>query len=218
MPTRYKVLIADEYRMVAELCKILLEEEFDVVGIVNDGRDLIRLALDLNPDVILVDVSMPILNGLDAGGRLKEMLPNAKLVFLAIDSSPKTAAEAMLVGASGYVVKTCSASELMLAVRSVLQGKSYLCSAISKNRVDTLVWEGRSRERHGQELTSKQRDVLQLIAEGRRMKEVGVILGMSTRTVAFHKYNMRDALGLRNTAELIHYAMKNHMLGTQVGA
>jgi DNA-binding NarL/FixJ family response regulator len=209
---RYKVLIAD-HRLVAELCKILLEPEFDVVGIVNDGRELIRLALDLRPDVVVLDISMPILNGLDAGKRLRGMLPNVKLVYLTANSSEELAAEAMLLGASAYVVKTCAASELMVAVRSVLRGKSYLCSAISKDRVNSLVWERRTGAKYRQELTPKQREVLQLIAEGRQMKEVGIILGMTARTVAFHKYNARDALGLKTTAELIHYAMKSNMVG-----
>jgi DNA-binding NarL/FixJ family response regulator len=214
----YKVLIAEDHRLVAELCKSLLEAEFDVVGIVNNGRELIRLALDLRPDVAVVDISMPIMNGLDAGERLKEVLPNMKLVYLTMHRSEELAAEAMVLGASGYVVKTCAASELMHAVRRVLQGKSYLCSAISKDTVDILVRERKSREKYRRELTSRQRDVLRLIAEGRPTKEVGVILGLSIHTVAFHKKNMREALGLKTTAELIHYAVRSHMVGSQVRA
>ncbi len=210
---KHKVLIADEFRLVAELCEVLLAAEFDVVGIANNGRELIRLALDLKPDVVVVDISMPILNGLDAGERLKEILPNVKLVYLAMDSSEETAAEAMLLGTSGYVVKTCAASELIFAVRSVLRGKSFMCSAISKDKVNSLIWERKPRAKHRQELTPRQCNVLQLIAEGRRMKEVGIILGMTARTVAFHKYNARDALSLKTTAELIHYAMKSNMVG-----
>ena len=209
---RYKVLIAEDHRLVAELCRILLEAEFEVVGIVNNGQELIRLVSDLRPDVVVLGISIPILNGLDAGKRLKEMLPKVKLVYLTRHRSEDLAAEAMLLGASGYVVKTCAASELMVAIRSALQGKSYICSAISRDRVHRLVCERKCGAKYRQEFTPKQRDVLQLIAEGRKMKEVGVILRMTARTVAFHKYNMRDTLGIKSDAELVRYAMNNHML------
>ena len=209
---KHKVLIADEFRLVAELCQVLLAAEFDVVGIANNGGELTRLALDLKPDVVVVDISLSILNRFDARGRLKEKLPNVKLVYLAMDSSEETAAEAMLLGTSGYVVKTCAASELIFAVRSVLRGKSFMCSAISKEKVNSLIWERKPGTIHRQELTPRQCDVLQLIAEGRQTKEVGIILGMRARTVAFHKYNARDALGLKTTTELIQYAIKTNMV------
>ena len=209
---RYKVLIAQDHRLDAELCKVLLEPEFDVVGVVTNGRELIRLSLDLRPDVVVLGISMPILNGLDAAKGLIEILPNVKLVYLTRHRSEELAAEAVLLGASGYVVKTCTASELMVATRSALQGKSYICSAISRDRVHRLVCERKCGAKYRQEFTPKQRDVLQLIAEGRKMKEVGVILRMTARTVAFHKYNMRDTLGIKSDVELVRYAMNNHML------
>jgi len=209
---RYKVLIAEDHRLVAELCKVLLEPEFDVVGIVISGQELIRLALDLRPDVVVLGISTPILNGLDAGKRLKEMHPKVKLVYLTMHSSEELAAEAMLLGASGYVVKTCAASELMLAVRSVVQGKSYICSAISKDKVNSLIWERKCGAKLQQEVTPRERDVLRLVAEGRPMKEVADILSISTRTVAFHKYKMWEKLGIKSDAELILYAKNNHMI------
>jgi len=210
---RYKVLIAEDHRLVAELCKVLLEPEFDVVGIVDDGQELIRLALDSRPDVVVVGISMAIFNGFDAGRRLKEMLPNVKLVYLTMHSSEELAAEAMLLGASGYVVKTCAASEFVLAVRNVLRGKSYICSAISEDKVNSLVWE---RKRFGRsfnnEIIQRECDVLRLLAEGRQMKEVGDILSISKRTVAFHKYKMWKKLGTKNDAELFRYAVNNHVI------
>ena len=187
---RYKVLIAQDHRLVAELCKVLLEPEFDVVGVVTNGRELIRLSLDLRPDVVVLGISMPILNGLDAGKGLIEILPNVKLVYLTMHSSEELAAEAMLLGASGYVVKTCAASEFIRAVRSVVQGKSYICSAISEDKVNSLIWERKCGAKLEQEVTPRERDVLRLLAEGRQMKDVGAILGISLRTVAYHKYRM----------------------------
>ena len=209
---RYKVLIAQDHRLVAELCKILLEPEFDVVGVVTNGHELIRMALDLRPDVVVVSISMPIMNGLEAGQRLKEMLPIVKLVYLTMHRSEELAAEAMLLGASGYVVKTCAASELMLAVRSVAQGKFYICSAISKDKVNSLVWERKGLANHRQELTPRERDVLRLLAEGRQVKEVADILGISTRTVVWHKYRIWETLRIKTSAELVRYAINNHVI------
>ena len=210
---RYKVLIAQDHRLDAELCKVLLEPEFDVVGVVTNGRELIRLSLDLRPDVVVLGISMPILNGLDAGKGLIEILPNVKLVYLTRHRSEELAAEAVLLGASGYVVKTCAASELIRAMRHVLRGKFYMCSAISEEKVNSLVCE---RKRAGRsfhkEVTSRQRDVLRLLAEGRQMKDVGAILGISLRTVAYHKYRMWEKLGIKTDAELFRYALNNHVI------
>ncbi len=197
--------------MVAELCKILLEADFDIVGIVNDGQQLMRSALDLRPDVVVLGISLPILNGLEAGKRLKAELSTVKLVYLTSHRSEELAAEAMLLGISGYVVKTCAASELTAAIWSVLGGVSYICRAIRKDEVNRLIWEHRGAPK--QRLTPKQRDVLQLLAEGRRMKEVGTILGIAARTVAFHKYRTMNTLGLKTDADLFLYAMTNHLVG-----
>ena len=211
MPSQVaKVLIAEDHTLLAELCKRFLEAEFNVVGIVNNGGELVRAAAMLRPDVVLVDISMPILNGLDAGQRVKEMLPDVKLVYLTMHRSEELAAEAMLRGASGYIVKTCAASELKLAVRSVLRGIPYICSAISKDNVNVLLWERKGAAEPQHRLTPRQCEVLQLIAEGRLMKEVADVLNISPRTANFHKDRIKEALGTRSNAELVRYAVKSY--------
>jgi DNA-binding NarL/FixJ family response regulator len=211
---RSTILIADDHLLLAELCKSLLEVEFNVIGIVRNGHQLVHAAAELKPDVIVVDIAMPILNGLDAGQRAKEILPDVKLVYLTMNSDPVLAADALLRGASAYLLKTCAASELVVAVRAVLHGKSYMCSALSRDRVNSLIWERKRLAVRDEKLTPRQCEVLQLLAEGKVMKEVGDILNMSTRTVAFHKYRIMDALGAKSNAELVRYAVKSHMVSS----
>jgi DNA-binding NarL/FixJ family response regulator len=210
--SRSRILIADDHRLVAELCKALLEEEFNVVGIVNDGRALVQAAADLRPDVVVVDIAMPILNGLDAGQQVKQMLPAVKLVYLTMNSDPELAAEAFRRKASAYLVKTCAASELVVAVREVLRGKSYLSPTLSRDAMDYSLWEHKKLVEDSQQLTERQREVLQLLAEGKCMKEVASVLSLTTRTVAFHKYRIMDALGAKSNAELVRFAMRHHMI------
>jgi DNA-binding NarL/FixJ family response regulator len=212
MPNRSRILIADDHTLVAELCKKLLETEFDVAGTVADGRALVHAARELKPDVIVVDVAMPILNGLDAGRQVKEMLPAVKLVFLTMNPDIEIAAEAFRRGAHGYLLKTCAAAELVLAVRDVLRGKSYLSPALSKDTVNFLRNQDKELVNEDERLTDRQREVLQLLAEGKVMKEVSSILHMSTRTVAYHKYRMMEVLGAKSTAELVKYAIKHHIV------
>jgi len=210
--SRSSVLIADDHTLVADLCKKLLETEFDVVGTVSDGRALVRTAIDLKPDVIVLDIAMPILNGLDAGEQIKEKLPAVKLVYLTMNPDPEVSAEAFRRGASGYLLKTCAAGELVIAVRKVLRGLSYMSSRLSKDTVDYLRRHAKELVEEKERLTERQREVLQLLAEGKVMKEVGGILNMSTRTVAFHKYRIMEVLGARSNAELVRYAVRNHMV------
>jgi DNA-binding NarL/FixJ family response regulator len=212
MTNRSRILIADDHTLVAELCKRLLETEFDVVGVVSDGRALLRAASELKPDVILVDVAMPILNGLDAGRQVKEMLPSVKLVYLTMNPDAEVAAEAFARGASGYLLKTCASSEMVLAVRDALRGKSYVSQGLSKDAIDSFRWRNKKLINEEERLTQRQREVLQLLAEGKVMKEVSSILNMSTRTVAYHKYRMMEVLGARSTAELVKYAVRNHVI------
>jgi len=212
MTNRSRILIADDHTLVAELCKKLLETEFDVVGTVSDGHALVRAAGELKPDVVVVDVAMPILNGLDAGRQVKEMLPAVKLVFLTMNPDIEIAAEAFRRGASGYLLKTCAAAELVLAVRDALRGKSYLSPALSKDTVNFLRNQDKPMVAEDERLTERQREVLQLLAEGKVMKEVSTILHMSTRTVAYHKYRMMEVLGAKSTAELVKYAIKHHIV------
>jgi DNA-binding NarL/FixJ family response regulator len=212
MTSRPRILIADDHILVAELCKRLLEPEFDVVGTVSDGRALVRAVGKLKPDVIVVDVAMPILNGLDAGQQVKQILPAVKLVYLTMNPDADVAAEAFARGASGYLLKTCAAAEMVLAVREVLRGKSYVSHGLSRDAIDYLRWQRKKLVREEERLTDRQREVLQLLAEGKVMKEVGAVLNMSARTVAYHKYRMMNVLGAKSTAELVKYAVRNHMV------
>lgn len=212
MTSRSRILIADDHTLVAELCQRLLETEFNVVGVVRDGRALVRAAGELAPDVIVVDIAMPVLNGLDAGRQVKKMLPAVKLVYLTMNTDPDVAAEAFARGASGYLLKTCASAEMVLALREVLRGKTYLSKAISRDTIDSLRWERKELVDEEDRLTDRQREVLQLIAEGKVMKEVGSILNMTTRTVAYHKYRMMEVLGAKSNADLVKYAIRTHIV------
>jgi DNA-binding NarL/FixJ family response regulator len=209
---RRRILIADDHTLIAELCKRLLETEFEVVGTVGDGRALVRAAAVLKPDVIVVDVMMPILNGIDAACQVKQELRTVKVIYLTMNPDPKVAAEAFRHGASGYLLKTCASSEMVAAVRTVLQGGSYLSASLSRNDIAYLRLQPKKSVEEEDKLTQRQREVLQLLAEGKVMKEVATTLNMTTRTVAFHKYRIMEALGARNNAELVRYAVRNHMV------
>jgi DNA-binding NarL/FixJ family response regulator len=209
---RPRILIADDHTLVADLCRQLLETEFEVVGTVNNGRALVRAATELKPDVIVVDVAMPILNGLDAGQQVKEICPAVKLVFLTMNSDIELAAEAFRRGASGYLLKTCAASEMVTAVHDVLRGRSYMSKTLRRDDVNYLRRTETKLVEEDERLTERQREVLQLLAEGKVMKEIADILNMTTRTVAFHKYRMMEALGAKSNAELVRYAVRHHIV------
>ena len=183
-----------------------------MVGTVSDGRALLRAADKLKPDVIVVDVAMPILNGLDAGQQVKEMLPTVKLIYLTMTPDADVAAEAFRRGASGYLLKTCAAADMVHAVREALRSKSYLSPGVSRDAIDCLRWQNKKLVKEDERLTERQREVLQLLAEGRVMKEVGDILQMTPRTVAYHKYRMMEVLGTKSNAELVKYAVRNHIV------
>lgn len=212
MTNRARILIADDHNLVAELCKRLLETEFDVVGTVSNGRDLVRRACDLKPDVIVVDVAMPVLNGLDAGRQVKEALPAVQLIYLTMNPDVDLAAEAFRRGAHGYLLKTCAAAELVHGIREVLRGKIYMSPALPRETINFLRKQHKGMVSEDQRLTARQREVLQLLAEGKVMKEVSHILNMSTRTVAYHKYRMMEVLGAKSNAELVKYAIKKHIV------
>lgn len=209
---RPKVVIADDHKLMAELCRSLLETEFDVVAVVSDGHSLVRAALTLKPQVLVVDIGMPLLNGLDAGQQIKRLMPAVKLVFLTMHSGTELAAEAFRRGASGYLLKTCAAEELVVAVRKALKGLSCLSSSISKEKLGFLVRQGKPLSERGDGLTERQREVLQLLAEGRSMKEAARVLNVATRTVAFHKYRMMEILGVKSNAQLVQYAIANRVI------
>jgi DNA-binding NarL/FixJ family response regulator len=201
--TRPRILIADDHAILLEAFTALLEPEFDVVGTVTDGRALLVEFSRLNPDVVLIDISMPLLNGLDAGRQLKLQQRSVKLIYLTMNPDPDLAGEALRLGASGYVLKSSAASELTQAIREALRGRSYITPLIARDVVGSLI-----ERREGPELTTRQREVLQLLAEGRSMKEVGNILNVAPRTVAFHKYKMMEQLKLKTSAELVQFAVK----------
>jgi len=209
MSSRWRILIADDHNLIAELFQQLLARDFDVVGTVGDGRALVRAAVELRPDLILVDIAMPLLNGLDAGRQVKELLPTVKLVYMTLTSDVDVAAKAFALGASGYLLKTCAASEMTLAVHEVLRGKTYLSKTMSRDMVNSVLWEHKQLVNV---LTNRQREVLQLLAEGKVMKEIGVVLDMHHRTVTYHKYAMMKRLGVRSNAELVRYAIRNHIV------
>lgn len=207
-----RILIADDHTLVAEAFKKLLDYDYDVVGTVSDGRSLVRAAVELRPHLIIVDVAMPVLNGLDAGQQIKELLPAVKLVFVTMNHDADVAAEAFRRGASGYLLKTCAASELVIAVRDVLRNKSYLSSMIASDTVDFLLRQDKRLIEEGEKLTERQREVLQLLAEGKCMKEVAGVLNVTTRTVAFHKYRIMEVLDAKSNAALVQYAIRHHLI------
>jgi DNA-binding NarL/FixJ family response regulator len=212
MISRSRILIADDHNLVAELFQRLLAGDFDVVGTVGDGHALVRAAVELKPDLILIDVGMPLLNGLDAGRQVKKLQAMVKLVYMTLSSAPEVAAEAFMLGASGYLLKTCASSEMTLAIHEVLRGKTYLSKAMSRDTVDAICWEHKKLVDVDERLTDRQREVLQLLAEGKVIKEIGPILAMSHRTVNYHKYEIMKTLGATSTADLVRYAIRNHIV------
>jgi DNA-binding NarL/FixJ family response regulator len=206
-----RLLIADHHRLLAEACKKLFEAEYDVVGVVNDGQALLRAAAHLKPQVIVLETALPLLNGLDAGQQIKRKMPGVKLVFVT-DANADLVPDAFRCGASAYLPKTCAAAELLLAVREVLKGRSYLPPSITKEALVSLLNGNKKDLANGEALTGRQREVLQLLAEGKSMKEAGSCLNLTPRTVAFHKYRIMNALGIKSSAELVQYAMKNHII------
>ena len=208
---RARVILADDHNLLVDTFKAFLEPHFDVVGTFADGHRLVQGAPALQPDVIVLDVGMPIMNGLIAGQRLKQLLPRVKLIYLTMNQDPDVAAEAFRLGASGYLVKTSAASELVHAIKEVLLARSYVTPLMTKDMVGSFIQNFKRRKvRH--ELTLRQREVLQLLAEGRSMKEIAYHLNVTPRTIAFHKYTMMDQLDLKSSAELIQYAMKSSIL------
>ena len=205
-----RLLIADDHKLVADACKSLLEPEFQVVGVVTDGRTLITAATTLNPDVIILDIGMPQLNGLDAGEQIKHKLPSVKLVFLTMNMAADVAAEAFRRGASAYVLKHSAADELVTALRKVVQGESYLSPLIARETVTFLLNQGKVPTEE-KRITKRQTEILQLLAEGMSMKEVANVLDVKPGTVAFHKYRMMETLGVKSNAELLEYAIKRQM-------
>ena len=205
-----RVLLADDHTLLLGAFEKLLAPECHIVGQVSDGLALVTAAQTLQPDVIVLDIGMPLLNGLEAARRIKETVRNVKLVFLTMHEDADLVAEAFRSGASAYLVKRSATSELMTALREVMSGRSYVTPLVTGGLVKSLSQPGDARP--SGDLTSRQREVLQLLAAGNSMKEVAAQLNVTARTVAFHKYTMMESLNVKSTAELIQYAVKHNIV------
>jgi len=209
---RYRVLIADDHSMVIDGLRSLLEPEFEVVGAVTDGRAVLPEALRLTPEVLVMDISMPLLNGLDCTRQLREAGVTAKILILTMHPDATLAREALSLGASGYILKSSPGAELKSALREVLQGRTYLSPEVAPDpsevagRMDSIDEDARAH------LTARQREVLQLLAEGKSHKEVAHILNISVKTAEYHKYAILDKLGLKSNAELVQYAIRHGII------
>ena len=208
---RRRVLLADDHTLLLEAFEKLLEHDFTVVGAVSDGRALLSAAAELKPDVIVLDIAMPLLNGLDAARQLKKTMPAIKLIFLTMNEDPNVASEAFRAGASGYLLKTSAASELTKAIKEALCGRSYVTPVITQGMAESFIRQPGD-DWDAPKLTPRQREVLQLLAEGRSMKEAAKILNVTPRTVAFHKYRMMKEFSLKNNADLIRFALREHIV------
>jgi DNA-binding NarL/FixJ family response regulator len=206
-----RILIADDHQLLADACKNLLEPEFLVVGVVTDGRDLADAVTTFKPDIVLLDIYMPRLNGLDAGEQVKKKRPAIKLIFLTMTLAADIAAEAFRRGASGYVLKQSAGTELLLAVRKVNRGESYLSPLIAKETVTFLLNKGEPFTEE-KRITKRQSEILQLLAQGLSMKQVANVIDVKPGTVAFHKYRMMETLNITTNAELLGYALKHQMI------
>jgi DNA-binding NarL/FixJ family response regulator len=202
-----RVLLADDHRLLREAFAHLLESRCDVVGAVADGRALLAAARELRPDVVVLDITMPLLNGLDAARRLKRELPEVKVLILTVSEDPDLAAEALRAGASGYLLKNSAASELFHAIQEVLRGRLYVTQLATRGPVDNALRQpGPGKKTCA--LSPRQRDVLKLLAEGHTMKETARLLNITPRTVAYHKYSIMGELRIKSSAELVHFAIK----------
>ena len=206
-----RVMLADDHTILVEAFRKLLEPHCEIVGTVADGRALLETAPQLKPAVIIVDIGMPLMNGLEAGMRLKELMPTVKLIFLTMNEDPELAMEAMRSGASGYLLKSSAGSELIRAIEMALRGKSYVTPKLARGMQKAFINNPGPKARD-KTLTPRQREVVHLLAEGKSMKEIASVLNVTPRTVAFHKYRVMEQLDLKTTAELIQYAIKSRIL------
>ncbi|MFN7934881.1 MAG: response regulator transcription factor [Bryobacteraceae bacterium] len=210
--TKPRILLADDHKIVTEGLRGLLSEDFDLIGFAADGRELLAKAKELSPDVIVVDVSMPLLNGIDAVRMLREEGSTAKVVFLTMHSDATYLTRALDAGASGYVLKHAASDELITAIQHALRGQTFLSPQLRSAPVEELLDETRRRLKPSIELTPRQREILQLLAEGKSAKEIGAILNISSRTVETHKYKMMDDLGVSTSAQLVQHAIRHGLV------
>ncbi len=205
-----QILIADDHVIFAEALRVFLEKEYTVVGTVADGRTLVAEVVKFKPDLVVVDIGMPLLNGLEAAQRIREQLPRVKFVFLTMQDNPKLAAAALELGAIGFVLKRSAGSELLKAIDHVLRGKSYVTPRLREE--DWMSIRATTRTQSSDELTTRQREIVQLLGEGRAMKEIAAHLGISERTVEFHKYHIMRAFNLKSNADLVLFAFKQGLI------
>jgi DNA-binding NarL/FixJ family response regulator len=205
------VIIADDHMMIVDAFRKLLEPAYTIVATVTDGLALLERAPELKPDVVIIDIGMPRLNGLAAGQRLKQIMPKSKIIYVTMNEDGDLASEAMRAGASAYLLKSSAGSELLKALHEALRGGSYVTPLIKQAMEESFIRSPASKG-PDKKLTPRQVEVLQLLAEGRVMKEVAALLGLTPRTVAFHKYRIMETFGIHSNAELIRFAVKNHVL------
>jgi len=206
------VLLADDHQIVIDGLRSLLSGEFEILAAASDGRQLVELADSLNPDIIVADISMPLLNGIEAVRQLRQAGCRAKIVFLTMHPDPSYLLRAIEAGAQAYVLKHAAAQELTGAMRDALRDRLYISPGLRTAAIQERLDETKPRRRHSLALTGRQREVLQLLAEGKSAKEAGAILGISPRTVETHKYKMMDELGVKTSAELVQHAIKEGIL------
>jgi DNA-binding NarL/FixJ family response regulator len=204
-----RLILADDHTLLIEALRKMLEPPYQVVGTVSNGHALLESALLLRPDAVIIDIAMPLLNGLDAGRQLKQKLPGAKLVFLTMNEDADVAAEAMRLGASAYILKNCAGSELLHAIKEALKGRFYVTKKIALGLEEVFIRNPQGRPKVP---TPRQREVIQLLAEGKSMKEAAGILNVTPRAVAFHKYRVMDRLGFKTNAALIQFALKENII------
>jgi DNA-binding NarL/FixJ family response regulator len=209
---RPRLLLADDHTLVLEGFRRILEADFDLVGLVEDGRALVKQAEQLKPDVIMLDISMPLLNGFEAARQIKKILPKTKLVFLTMHADTSYVTEALQVGASGYLLKRSPPSEVVEAIRHVLLGRVFITPLVLKDTLASLMELSKRFEAPAHLLTGRQREILQLTAEGHSSKDIAEALHVSVKTIEFHKSNIRRQLGVRTSADLVKYAVRHRIV------
>jgi len=205
---RARIFLADDHSLLLDAFSNLLEPEYEIVGTATDGRMMLKMVTKLAPDLVLMDIAMPNLNGFDAGEKLKKILPDTKLVFLTVNEDPDMVNEALRIGASGYLLKSSASDELFKAIETVLNSRTYVSPKLAEIMADAKIKNPGAQKVHG-DLSVRQREVLQLLAEGHTMKKVAGILNITPRTVAFHKYQIMETLDVKSNSELIQYAVKH---------
>jgi len=212
---RPRLLLADDHALLLEGIRLMLEPEFELAGSVEDGQALLTAAEKLKPDVILIDISMPVLNGIDAARQLRKTVPSAKLIFLTMHGDADYVTEAFRAGASGYLLKRSAASELITAIREVLKGHHYVSPLVTRNALELLIGGSKAESKFADGLTPRQRQVLQLVAEGRTRKEIADTLNISVKTVEFHKATLSRELNLRTSADFTLYAIEHGIIASE---